>query len=92
MTKICGGFEPSTDGSKCEIFEDTIRAAIRGNTSKDLTGFYRIGCGTQCTEVRFASFHFGGFTTMAVINPPERKLANAPLCSGGEGTKICQNW
>ena len=29
----------------------------------------------QCTEVRFASFLFGGFTTMAVINPPESKLA-----------------
>ena len=32
-------------------------------------------------EVRFASFLSGGFTTMAVINPPEKKLANAPLCS-----------
>ena len=30
----------------------------------------------QCTEVRFASFLSGGFTTMAVINPPEKKLAN----------------
>ena len=29
----------------------------------------------KCTEVRFASFLSGGFTTMAVINPPERKLA-----------------
>ena len=29
----------------------------------------------QCTEVRFASFLSGGFTTMAVINPPERNLA-----------------
>ena len=28
-----------------------------------------------CTEVRFASFLSGGFTTMAVINQPERKLA-----------------
>ena len=28
-----------------------------------------------CTEVRFASFLSGGFITMAVINPPERKLA-----------------
>ena len=27
------------------------------------------------TEVRFASFLSGGFTIMAVINPPERKLA-----------------
>ena len=29
----------------------------------------------QRTEVRFASFLSGGFTTMAVINPPENKLA-----------------
>ena len=29
----------------------------------------------ECTEVRFASFLFGGFTTMVVINPLERKLA-----------------
>ena len=27
------------------------------------------------TEVRFASFLSGGFTNMAVINPPERKVA-----------------
>ena len=31
--------------------------------------------------MRFASFLSGGFTTMAVINPPEKKLANALLCS-----------
>ena len=29
----------------------------------------------HCTEVHFVSFFSGGFTTMAVINPPERKLA-----------------
>ena len=29
----------------------------------------------HCTEVRFASFLSGGFTTMAVINPLENKLA-----------------
>ena len=29
----------------------------------------------QCTEVRFASFLSGGFTIMAVINSPEKKLA-----------------
>ena len=28
----------------------------------------------QCTEVRFASFLSSGFTTMAVMNPLERKL------------------
>ena len=30
---------------------------------------------THCTDVRFASVLSGGFATMAVINPPERKLA-----------------
>ena len=29
----------------------------------------------ECTEVRFASFLSGGFTTVAVINPQEEKLA-----------------
>ena len=28
----------------------------------------------QCTEVHFASFLYGGFTTMSVINPSEREL------------------
>ena len=32
----------------------------------------------RSTEVRFASLLSGGFTTMAVIHPPEKKLANAP--------------
>ena len=51
----------------------------------------------QCTEVRFASFFSGGFTTMAVINPPENKLAkytSVLWCvfnnSSLLGTKICQ--
>ena len=30
--------------------------------------------GAQCTEVHFTSLLSGGFTTMAVINPPESKL------------------
>ena len=29
----------------------------------------------DCTDMRFASFLSGGFTSMAVINPPEKKLA-----------------
>ena len=47
------------------------------------TIFYRVSFiivissySVQCTEVRFASFLSGGFTTVAVINPPEKKLAN----------------
>ena len=31
----------------------------------------------HCTEVRFDSFLSGGFTTMAVTNPPEKKLAKS---------------
>ena len=30
----------------------------------------------HCTEVRFVSFLSGGFTTIAVINPPDWKLVN----------------
>ena len=30
----------------------------------------------KCTEVLFASFLSGGFTAMAVINPPVRKKVN----------------
>ena len=30
---------------------------------------------SQPTKVRFASFLSSGFTTMAVINPPEKKMA-----------------
>ena len=33
------------------------------------------------TEVRFASFLSSGFTTVAMINKPEKKLANASLCT-----------
>ena len=40
-----------------------------------LNGDTRVELVIHCTEVRFASFLSGGFTTMAVINPPEKKLA-----------------
>ena len=36
----------------------------------------------QCTEVRFASLLSGGFTSMAIINPPEKKLANRTSVHG----------
>ena len=35
----------------------------------------------HCTKVRFASFLSGGFTTMAAINPTERKLCKMHLCA-----------
>ena len=33
------------------------------------------------TEVRFVSFPSGGFTTMAVMNPPEKKTGKTHLCA-----------
>ena len=36
----------------------------------------KVHLNTQCTEVRFASLLSGRFSTMAVINPPKKKLAN----------------
>ena len=39
----------------------------------------------RCTEVHFASFLFGGFTTMAVINSPEKKLAKRTSVHCGAG-------
>ena len=37
----------------------------------------------HCTKVRFASFLSGGFTTMAAMNPPERKLSKRTfVCIG----------
>ena len=40
-----------------------------------------------CTKVRFASFLSDGFTTMAAINPPERKLSK---CTSVHCLKIMQ--
>ena len=39
----------------------------------------------EFTEVRFAS---GGFTIMAVINPPERKLAKRTSVKFRQGKKL----
>ena len=48
----------------------------------------------QCTELRFASFLSGRFTTMAVINPPERKLAkrtSVQWCNAYTKSRILAN-
>ena len=44
----------------------------------------------QYTEVRFASLLSGGFTTMAIINPPERKLAKRTSVQCG--VQDCCHW
>ena len=54
----------------CSYLFAIFAARLRGNS------FF-----IQCTEVRFASFLSGGFTTMALLNPLERNWQNAPLCS-----------
>ena len=43
------------------------------------------------TLVHFASFLSSGFITAIEINLPERKLANAPLCSGLPESRIIKN-
>ena len=45
----------------------------------------------KCTEMRFASFFFSGFTTMAVMNPLEKKLEKrqcAVFKVNSEGRKL----
>ena len=55
----------------------------------------------QLTDVHFASLLSSGFTTMAVINPPERKLAKRTnvQCpswnfenTGDDGNRLLQNY
>ena len=48
----------------------------------------KVHLNTQCTEVRFASWLPGGFTTMAVINPPERKLTNRTSVDWSESSML----
>ena len=40
-----------------------------------ILSFEAVRAHNHCTEVRFANFLSGGFTIMAVIDPPEKKLA-----------------
>ena len=52
------------------MFGDTVSKHLFCLIKKNID----IGKTLKGTEVCFASFLSGGFTTMAVINPPERKL------------------
>ena len=54
---------------KLDLELDNFQDCISASTFKLKWNF------EHCIEVRFASFLSGGFTTMAVINPLERKLA-----------------
>ena len=42
----------------------------------------------HCTEVRLVSFFSGDLTTMAVINPPEKKLENRTSVQCSEGILV----
>ena len=50
----------------------------------------RVKFSSHRTEVRFASFLPGAFTTMAVINPPKGNWQNAPLCTVGQSNQECK--
>ena len=49
-------------------------------------GLPRFWVSIHSTEVRFASFLSGGFTTMAVMNPPEKKLEKRTSVDWGESS------
>ena len=60
-------------GTKVQGTKDLWGTKVRG--TKVLRGTKILwGKIVRRTEVRFASFLSGGFTTIAGINPPERKL------------------
>ena len=83
----------STHFDFCAIHSSNIQVVnyLRHFQSKaywgEISSDGSIAISYQCTEVRFASFLSGGFTTMVVINPPERKLAKRTLCSVCPNTK-----
>ena len=57
--------------------------------------FYDVEKFPHCTEVRFASFLSSGFTTMVVINPPEKKLAKRTSVHWSRGCHmliLLRNW
>ena len=56
----------------------------------NLLSFYKRS--HNCTEVRFASLLSGGFTTMAVINPTKKKLANRISVNCGYYLSLTQIW
>ena len=45
----------------------------------------------HCTEVRFVSLLYGVFTTMTVINPPEKKRAKRTIVHCGTVIEIINN-
>ena len=68
LPKISGGDQKSICGTLYTFIHKTDTLVL------DLSYVLQVSS-LHCTHVRFASFLSGGFTTMAVINPPERKLA-----------------
>ena len=76
----------------CLLSEYWLQTFLTGST--DITGVFkkvlslsRSKAAVQCTEVHFASFLSGEFTTMAVMNPLEKKLKKRT--SVGWGNIVC---
>ena len=66
-----GNFPPFWEKSVTQ--RDGVRAAKK--TCSNILSESISRMPMECTQVDFASFIAGGFTTITVINPPERKLA-----------------
>ena len=66
-------FDSAFDQQACEeqYVTEPVMKLCHGQRKLSFILFYL----NYCTEVHSASFFSGEFTTMAVINPPERKLA-----------------
>ena len=59
----------------CDMLWKLSRNNYLYKQTTKLRDFLEPNKAVHCTKVRFASFLSGGFTTMAVINPPKSKLA-----------------
>ena len=67
-----------------ETFGRSLRRAMKNKkeyitleTKEMLASKLKYIFSSHCTEVRFASFLFGGFISAIVVNPSERKLAKS---------------
>ena len=66
-----------TQSSKTLLKNKDSDSALFLEDGKTFLGYARTTLVVQCTlalDMRFATFLSGGFTTMIVMNPPEKKL------------------
>ena len=80
------GLQLQTLSQKCNGVDKLYISASFNKTTLSTKNAINHLVSDQCTEVHFDSLFSGGFTTMAVINPPERKLTKRTSVQWGEIT------